>query len=102
MVERLLRLGDECVALVGRLEEGDGVLYAESNIAVRIGDGGEGKVGKGEVCSTLTYACCVKMTILHLHFRAGETFAYFSESYAVGGGIAVALIEEILNVFHNN
>ena len=77
-------------------------MNAKSHYAATVGHGGKGKVGKGEVCSTLTYACCVKMTILHLHFRAGETFAYFSESYAVGGGIVVALIEEILNVFHNN
>ena len=77
-------------------------MNAKSHYAATVGHGGEGKVGKGEVCSTLTYACCVKMTILHFHFRAGETFAYFSESYAVGGGIVVALIEEILNVFHNN
>ena len=96
MVERLLRLGDECVALVGRLEEGDGVLYAESNIAVRIGDGGEGKVGKGEIRPTLTYAGGIEMMTCDDHLGASISLAHLSELHAVVGGKAVAFIQKIL------
>ena len=96
MIECLLGLGNESVTLVSRLQEGDGVLYAERDIAVRVGDCCKGKVGKGEIRSTLTHSRSIEMSGFHLHLSSGITLAHLSELHTVGSRKAVAFVQKFL------
>lgn len=96
VVEGLVCLGNEGVALVCRLQEGDAVLYAEGDVAARVGHGGKGKVGEGEIGSTLADVGTIEVSLLYLHLGACIAFAYLGELHPVCCGKAVALVEEIL------
>jgi hypothetical protein len=83
MVERLLRLSYQAVALACRLQIGDTVLYTETYGSVRIGDSGKGEIGKGEIYSALTNTRSIEVTLLDYHFGAGEALTHLGQLYTV-------------------
>ena len=94
VVEHLGGLSGKRVAYLGAMEEHDVVLDAEGEAAATVHDSGDGDVGQGEECTTLTNTSSIEMIGGDGELGAGIALAHFFQNAAIVGSEAVVLRQE--------